>query len=210
MRWTKIGTVGVVSLLIVTAAAAGQNTAKTPEPTKPLVPLKVNVVFSEYEGAKKVSSLPYVLSVNANDHFFRARASLRMGIRVPISVVGNGLQYQYQYQDVGTNIDCMARSLDGGAYEIELSLARSSVYSPRGISYRGEVRELSGGSTPTTTPGSNQKSASESNVSHPIFSQFSADLNLVMHDGQTIQSTMATDPVSGRVLKVDATLHVVK
>jgi hypothetical protein len=33
---------------------------------------------------------------------------------------------------------------------------------------------------------------------------------MVLRDGQTAQSTSATDPISGEVLKIDVTLNVVK
>src|SRR5712664_3897430 len=44
------------------------------------VPLRVQVVISKYQGDKKISCLPYTVSVNSD----RARASLRMGGQVPI------------------------------------------------------------------------------------------------------------------------------
>lgn len=190
MRRTKVGMIGVVSFLVLAAVAAGQTAAKRPEAQKPLIPLKVDVTFAEYDGAKKVSSLPYVLSVNANDRFVGGRTRLRMGIRVPVS---SGRE-DFNYQDVGTNIDCSAKSLEGDVFETDLSVQRSSLYLPSSANTRGALQESS------TNP----------IASHPIFSSFSANLNLVMHNGQTIESTMATDPVSGRVLKVDVTLHVVK
>lgn len=204
MRWTKIGTIGVVSLLIVAAVAAGQTAAKAPEAQKPLIPLKVDVTFVEYDGAKKISSLPYVLSVNANDRFGQPRTRLRMGLRIPISTGGN--PFQYQYQEVGTNVDCSAKSLEGNNFEVYLSVQRSSLYSPHNVSAHGALKEFDADASPETNKESNNNSAR----SQPIFSSFSVDLNLLMRDGQTIQSTMATDPVSGRVLKVDVTLHVVK
>jgi hypothetical protein len=43
-----------------------------------------------------------------------------------------------------------------------------------------------------------------------VFSGFRSSVQLLMRDGQTVQSMMATDPVSGRVLKIDVTLNVVK
>lgn len=52
-----------------------------PQPvTKNLVALKVQVVLSRYQGEKKLSSLPYTLSVN-NDHM---QARLRMGSKVAV------------------------------------------------------------------------------------------------------------------------------
>ena len=47
-------------------------------------------------------------------------------------------------------------------------------------------------------------------TTQPIIRQFRALFRLLLRDGQTVQGTMATDPVSGRVLKLDVTLNVVK
>jgi hypothetical protein len=39
--------------------------------------------------------------------------------------------------------------------------------------------------------------------------RFNSDTTLVLQDGQTVQHS-ATDPLTGEVLEVDVTLHVVK
>ena len=41
--------------------------APAPPEAKPLVPVKVQLVLSRFKGEKKVSSLPYVLGVAANE-----------------------------------------------------------------------------------------------------------------------------------------------
>jgi hypothetical protein len=46
--------------------------------------------------------------------------------------------------------------------------------------------------------------------SQPVVQQFKTEVELLMRDGQTIQSTLATDPVSGRVTKVEVTVNVMK
>ena len=45
------------------------------------VPLKVQLVVSRYSGEKKIGSVPYILSVVANDN---DKTSLRMGVDVPV------------------------------------------------------------------------------------------------------------------------------
>ncbi|HEX5483679.1 MAG TPA: hypothetical protein VFZ08_13735 [Terriglobia bacterium] len=200
MRWTKIGTIGVVSFLILTAVAAGQNAAKTPETQKPLIPLKMRIVLKDYKGAKELNSLPYTIHAIASERGMD-RAHLRMGLRVPIVTgefglgAANSRNVQFQYQDVGTNIDCGGKTLGAGLFEIDLTVQRSFLYSAKLANPGGapDTGTLSG-----TAP------------HQPIFSNFSTSLHLLMRDGQTLQSTMATDPVSGRVLKVDVTLHVIK
>src|SRR5216117_1658466 len=80
----------------------------------PIIPLKVQIVISRYQGEKKVSSLPYTLSVNANLN----KTSMRLGSQVPVISTSftqataenkdNKPLQSYQYRQIGTNIDCAA------------------------------------------------------------------------------------------------------
>ncbi|HTQ59382.1 MAG TPA: hypothetical protein VMI32_04110 [Candidatus Solibacter sp.] len=163
---------------------------KPAETERTITPLRVQVVFSEYEGEKKISSLPYTLLVNSDD--IAHRAAVRLGLRVPIETSSNTGVKQIQYQDVGTNLDGRAEKIDGGRFLLDLTVEKSSVY----------------------TPGESQRPASmggnEISNTQPIIQVFRSQVNLMIRDGQTIQSTVATDPVTGRVLKVDVTLSVIK
>jgi len=192
MKTTKALTCGVLLLVLGTLAPAQDQPKSAPAEKKPeLIPLSLGVVFSEYEDSKKISSLPYNIAVNANEP---RETHLRMGLRVPIATAmsfggnGNAQNTQYQYEDVGTDIDCSAAAVGDGRFSVAVSVNRSSLYKPG-------AKEMAGDVTLSR---------------EPIFSRFSSNLRLLMHDGETIQSTMATDPVSGRVLKVDVTLHIVK
>jgi hypothetical protein len=151
------------------------------------VPLKIQVVISRYDGDKKISSLPYLLSVNAGRN-----ASLRMGTRVPvestsytpIATGGAGVNplTSYQYQDVGTSIDCSTAALDDGRFRLELTVEDSS---PE------EQPRVGGGDRPSLR-------------------SFRATNSLVLKDGQTAQFTTAVDKVTAVVTKVDVLLTVVK
>jgi len=44
----------------------------------------------------------------------------------------------------------------------------------------------------------------------PIIRQFKSDLTLIQRDGQTVESTFATDPLTGKVFKVSVTLSLLK
>lgn len=186
----KLATCAALALLTGVAAAAQEK--PKPEP-KPITPLKVQVIISEYEGEKKIVSLPYTLLVNADEPEGRDNTSLRMGIKVPIVTVQKDGKETTQYMDVGTDIDCGARAAGGGQFRLRLNLRRNSLYASAPAS-----KPMEG------TPGIR---AAEAN---PILSESSQFVNLLMRDGQTVQSTMATDPFSGRVVKVDVTLTVVK
>jgi type II secretory pathway component GspD/PulD (secretin) len=176
--------------LVLVAASAGiagaQDKNADSTANKAPLPLKVQVVISRYEGEKKISSMPYMLSVNAGRN-----ASLRMGTRVPIlstsytpiATGGAGVNplTSYQYQDVGTNIDCTTGLLDDGRFRLDLSIEDSSVEEP---------------SRPTGD--------------RPALRSFRVTNSLVVKDGQTAQFTTAVDKITGVVTKVDVMLSVVK
>jgi len=164
--------------------------AKIAEAGKNVVPLKVTVTFNEYDGDKKVSSLPYALFLKADEssHFV---GRVRMGVRVPIWM--GAKDSAIQYQDVGSNLDCFAQAAEDSKYVLDLSLERSSIY-----------------------PSSNSKdeypaaSKPEDQPHPPLLRTFRANLVLMLRDGQTTQNTIATDPLNGHIVKVEVTLNVVK
>ena len=184
-------------VVLSAACAAGAHAQDPPRtlppaaPNPPITPLRVQVVLSKYQGDKKVSSMPYTLSVNSDRS---QAASLRMGAQVPIvtAVQPPGADklvapmQQVNYKDVGTNIDCRAYSIDSdGRYRLDLTIEDSSVYTQEG---QNAMR-----------PGD-----------HPSFRSFRSTNTLLLKDGQTTQFTTATDKVSGEVVKVDVTLTVVR
>jgi len=164
--------------------------AKPAEPEKVITPLRVQVIFTEFDGEKKISSLPYTFLVNADER--SVPAAVRMGLKVPIEISSNAGVKQLQYQDVGTNIDGRAEKTGDGRFLLRLDVERSSVYVP---GTEGKSAALGG---------------SEISSAQPIVQVFRTQANLLIRDGQTIQSTVATDPVTGHVTKVDVTLSVLK
>ena len=151
----------------------------------PLTPLDVLVVVNRYQGDKRVSSLPYTMAVNAND---RTVSALRMGARVPVkrgSVSGPGLPVDYQ--SIGTNIDCFARTMDDGRFQVNLVIEDSSIYE--------------------NVPGAVKPSVDDNS---PVFRSFKSTNTLVLRDGQTRQFTAATDRVNGEVVRIEVTIRVVK
>jgi hypothetical protein len=173
-----------------------QEKTKTEEKTetkREITPLRVQVVISEYDGEKKVSSLPYSLLINAINAETQHPdpSEIRMGLRVPVATSNNS----FQYMDVGSNLDGWAAIHEGGRFELHLSVERSSIYRPSGA----PKSATSGGIGESEVVGA-----------QPITQTFRTHLDVLLRDGQTIQSTVATDPVSGRVSKIDVTLNVLK
>jgi hypothetical protein len=162
-------------------------------------PVKVQIVFTEFEGDKKVKSLPYTLYINAPDApDWKSGGStfvkLRVGSRVPI--YRGGTAENMTYLDVGTNID--ARSAYTGEGRLSLSMKIERSWVEGGVSV---PVAKSDGSAAETFSGHFQE---------PIIRAFQSEFDLKLREGQPVESTMATDPISGKVLKVDISFTIVK
>ena len=175
-----VSKITVMTVLILTAV--GTVAAQNPAPAKPMIPLKVQIVISRYEGDKKVSSLPYTLSVTANAE----RVSLRMGSQVPVPNWAQPSQpnlapvQSYTWLNVGTNMDSSATTTDDGRFRVFIGIEDTSVMERTG---RGEV---------------------------PTLRNFNVQNTMTLRDGQTAQFTSAADKTTGEVVKVDVTLTVEK
>jgi hypothetical protein len=189
----------VLVLFPFVPAAHAQEKAEAAETRRGITPLKVQIVFSKYLGEKKVASLPYTLTCNDD----RQPVQLRMGIEVPVLVTPpKEGPPSFNYKNVGTNIDCRAGMTGDGRFRLEMSVEQSSIYSAVDEKARRATAEGEGRPTwgVTDTPLANV----------PMFRSFRSTFAPVLRDGQTAQYTVATDPVSGEVVKIDVTLTVLK
>jgi hypothetical protein len=152
------------------------------KPEERVIPLKVQILLSKMKGETKTASLPYSLPCNADER----GSHLRMGIDVPVLTAPKEGPAAYQYRNVGTNVDCRASALADGRYRLEMTVEHSSMYAPPDESTRAAVGAA------------------------PLFRTFRSGFAPVLRDGQSMQYTMATDPVSGEVVRIDVTLAVVK
>lgn len=168
------------------------DTPKPAETAKPVTPVRVQVVFNEFDGEKKTSSLPYTLLVNADDK--GPQASVRIGLKVPMQVSSaSGANDKHtEWQNLDVDLDGRAEKMDDGRFLLRLIAEKLGIY--------------------TSSP--SQKLAGvegmEVNPTQPVIANFRTQLNLLLRDGQTIQSSVATDPITGHVVKVDVTLNVIK
>lgn len=174
------------------AVRAQQPPPGAPKPT--LVPLEVEVVLARYQGDKKISSIPYTLNVNANGD----QTTLNMGTEVPVATStfaptnpGSGQQpvplRSYNYRPIGTNFILRATTVSDNLYQVQLNVEDSSVFTP-------DARQQAMPMAPDV----------------PAFRSFKGTNSLLLKDGQTRQYTVATDRVTGEVLKVDVSLKVLK
>jgi hypothetical protein len=183
-------------VLAMTAGVAAQD-----KPVAKQTPLKIQLVLSRYQGEKKLSSLPYAMWVTAGEPGKSEQTRLRLGVQIPVvsTVFGASSdkdknasvpQVSYNYRDVGTNIDCTAQVIGDGTYKIYLTVTDTSV------SFPDKYKVPAG--TPAVV------------AAAPSFRNFTSNFNILLRDNQTAQYTTATDQVSGEVLKIDATLNVLK
>ena len=151
-----------------------------------VTPLRLVLTVSRYQSEKKISSLPYSLSVSIGGPPVR----FRMGADLPYSTTSNtdGAKTQsYAYRTVGVGIDVMNQLMvEPGLYKMDISVSDSSVAS------------------------SNQVQGSPAVAGVPMFSNFSTNGSVVLRDGQTSQLTTAADPITGETMRVDVALTVIK
>lgn len=193
MRKANFALAALLAFAIFTPCSPAQDKPR-PDGKTPVTTLKVQVTFAEQDGEKKLANLPYTFFLNAADTSPSSPwTKVRMGSRVPVYAGKDG---GMQYIDVGTNIDARGLATDEGRFSISLNLERSWV--------EGDVL------VPTEKPAGSTVDPNSGHFKEPIIRQFKTELTLTMRDGQTVQTTQATDPLSGRVLTITVTMNVVK
>ena len=170
------------------AQEKSQDKPKSEEKAKPSVPIKVQIVFTEFDGDKKISSMPYSFVVIADEKVGGYYSTtLRTGVRVPIEL--DRKDEKITYLDVGSNIDCGIRTEDDGRFHLYLTFDRSALYPNK--SAEGERLITNSGG-------------------QPLVRQFRASENLILKDGQTSETLLSTDPHNGHSLRVSVTINVQK
>ena len=165
-----------------------QEKPKTEERVKVPTPIKVQIVFTEFESDKKVFSMPYAFTVISDEKVGgNYSTSLRTGFRVPIET--DGKDQKTTYLDIGSNIDCGIRTEDDGRFHVYLIFERSALYPNKSI----EGEKL------VTNPGGN-----------PLVRTFRGSENLILKDGQTSENLLSTDPLNGHTLRVSLTVNMQK
>ena len=170
-------------------AGAKPEEAKPAPPAKgDIAPLRLLLTISRYQGDKKISSIPYSLSVSIGGPAVR----FRMGADVPYaSTIMNANDatktQSYSYRTVGVGIDVTGQLMvQPGLYKMDINVTDSWV----GLSNQAR-------GTPTV-------------AGAPLFPHFSTNGSVLLRDGQTTQLTTAGDPITGETMRVDVTLNVLK
>jgi len=169
-------------------AQAPPQEKKPEERAQPAIPVKAQIVFSEYDGEKKIISMPYSFTVIANEKLGGYYStSLRTGVRVPVDT--GGPEQKTNYMDVGSNIDCGLRTTDDDRYHLYMIFERSAL-------------------SPNSGPQTEKIQVSRPDAP-PLVRQFKASVNMILKDGQTSE-TVSTDPINGHSLHLSVTINVPK
>jgi hypothetical protein len=165
-----------------------QEKPKAEEHPKVPIPIKVQIVFTETDGDKKISSMPYAFTVITDERVGGNYSTrVRTGIRVPIET--DGKDQKTTYLDVGTNIDCGVKAEDDGRFHVYLIFERAAIYPNKSTEGERLVSDAGG---------------------QPLIRQFRSDETLIMKDGQTAENLLSTDPTNGHALRVSITINVQK
>jgi hypothetical protein len=194
MRKLRFALAVLFALSAVPLRLTAQDSAKTDGKKAP-VTLKVQVTFTETEGGKKLANLPYMFFLKAVDNSPSPPpwTKMRIGSRIPVYV---GKENGMQYIDVGTNIDARGFTRDDGRFDLTFDLERSWV--------EGDVV------VPMEKPSSTPSDPSTGHFREPIIRQLKTELSFTIRDGESVQTTQAADPLSGRVLTISITITAVK
>ena len=185
MKTMSILQVGV-GLLLAAATGAGQE-AEADRPPAGMPPLRVQLVIHKQLGEKKLSSLVYAFPCNDR------KTTVKLGVEVPVPVRKGGDLLEFQYRNVGANIECEARPATQGRFNVRLSFEQSSVYAAGG-------EKMPAGEQTLEARAANP----------PLFRTTMGQLTTLLRDGESTQAVVGTDPVSGEVTSVDVSLSVLK
>jgi hypothetical protein len=102
-----------------------------------VVPLRLEITLARTDATRSVDERTYVLWFNTED----GPATLKTGVEMPVAVTtfeaahpqGTPPTTNYQYRNVGVNLQCNAKPVGDGRYKLDLQFEQSSTQAaPRG------------------------------------------------------------------------------
>lgn len=126
----------VGTLVLAQGAVKAQGRPDAGTNTAPAT-LKVTVVLSRSNGEKKISNLPFVLLVTADER----PTTVQMSSSIPIPTVSEG-KSGYSYQQIGTNMSASAKAMDGGQYVVNLTVTDSQMLTDANTPAPGRVQNF--------------------------------------------------------------------
>jgi hypothetical protein len=187
--WTILLTIGAAAALLIPGSAnaqAGQQEGQTQEAAKKAAQsatvYHLDFVWSELEAGKRLNSRSYTM-----DEVEAQRGRLRVGTRVPVYTEEKKLEYQ----DVGMNIDCQAKSNKDVVWlkEDQVWLDVNAEASSFALDAGGKANYSAG---------------------NPIMQSIRAAMTTVVPLGKPIVISTVDDPNSNRTFELTVTATLVK
>lgn len=180
--WNALVLALIVPCLTAFPETAGAQETKQPKEaaaekqTKPVAAYRLEFVVRELENGKRVNARSYMMLVQDD-----TPAKVRVGSRVPYATVGP----QFQYQDVGMNIDCLLRERENYVL-LRSTLEWSSVVPPARSEQTGEA------------------------AMHPVFRQVSCSVSSELLPGKPTIVSVMDDVASKSRYEIEVTATRVK
>ena len=199
MRIFRVPLVVLLALLSVPSVHSQEKETAAPAQPQPAAalpqtPLKIQFLLEEYDGAKKISSMPYTMSLTLSHSDHRdSLGSLKAGVRFPVTVSTDRNTTQQQYIDIGTSINCWVWLWSGDRYLLSGDVEESSLV-PRNAASDSKEGGL----------------AEANSNADPLIRETRGGFSVALRDGQTLEAASLTDPVTGHIIKVGVTLSVMK
>lgn len=179
---------------IASAAVHGQDKpkpdAQKEDQARVFATVRVQVVLTEFEGEKKIATLPYSFLMNTEKEKGlgspRFGSFIRSGVRLPTAPDKDG---KTQYLDIGTNIDCALTSDDEGHYLMRLSFERAALAPPARNEDKGDPAL---------------------NYAGMILPTFRSSGTVPLKEGQATEVMAAADPLNGHVYRLTVTVTAQK
>jgi len=186
IHFCLVGTLSL-PLQLLRAQDKPQEKPKTEERARLPMPIKLQIVFMEFDGDKKISSMPYAFTMLTDEKSGGYGTNFRTGIRIPIEI--DGKDQKTTYMDVGSNIDCSVKVEEDGRFLVHIIFDRSALYPNKSPEGERLVAEPNG---------------------QPLIRQFRTNESLLLKDGQTSEIVMSSDPLNGHTMHVSVTINAQK
>ncbi len=178
--WQKLAGLAGAALILAISVYAQESSNPTADQR---TPLKITIILHEFNDKQEIATLPYDVVVTAKGNE-KSKGSGRVGTRVPIMTEKGS----YTYLDIGTSYDCFVSAAGDGRFRVETTLDRSSVSDAKDIRAKGTSGETTG----------------------PTINSLRLAFDVILRDGESQEASMATDPLTGHVWKVEIRLKVLK
>jgi hypothetical protein len=179
----------LVFALVAVGAVVGAQEKPAGAPKVTNVPLQVQIVIARFQGEKRISNIPYTLTMN-----YPGRANLRLNadMPMPMSTISAGDAKQepvtsFTMRPVGTNIDVSSVSNEAVDGRYALTVTVSETWFQPADTVDRAAKNLA-----------------------PVSRTYQSANTVQVRDGEIAQVTAATDRATGEVIRIEVTARAVK